>query len=141
MAEGYFRQMVKEKNLSIEVGSAGLGAGNGQPPSRNSVLAMDEEGIDISTIRSRSFTPEMADTYTHIFAMGPGHVSTIQSYFPEYTEKTFLLREFIAEGFDSSVPDPIGGDLDEYRYARNLIKEAMPSVLHHVLLSSTDGKG
>ena len=51
----------------------------------------------------------------------------------EAQEKTFVLREFIAEaGFDQEVADPIGGDLDEYRVARNLIKEAMPSILRFV---------
>ena len=43
------------------------------------------------------------------------------------------MREFVADGLDIEVPDPIGGDLDEYRLTRNLIKEAMPSILRFVL--------
>jgi glycine hydroxymethyltransferase len=133
MAEGFLREMAKANNSDIEVGSAGLGAMDDMTPSRNSIIAMREEGIDISRQLSRQLTPEMVEEYTHIFGLGSSHVDTIRSYFPEAQEKTFVLREFIAEaGFDQEVADPIGGDLDEYRVARNLIKEAMPSILRFV---------
>ncbi len=133
MAEGFMRRLAHEAGLEIEVGSAGLGAMEDLAPSRNSVSAMREEGIDISHQRSRMLTPEMVEEYTHLFGLGSGHVETIQAYFPEAREKTFILREFVAEGLDIEVPDPIGGDLDEYRLTRNLIKEAMPSILRFVL--------
>lgn len=133
MAEGFLREMAKSAGEEIEVGSAGLGAMEDMRPSRHSVTAMKEEGIDISRQRSRMLTPEMVEDYTHIFGLGSGHAETIRTYFPEAQEKTFVLREFIADGLDIEVPDPIGGDLDEYRLARNLIKEAMPSILRFVL--------
>ncbi|MDH4410249.1 MAG: low molecular weight protein arginine phosphatase [Verrucomicrobiales bacterium] len=133
MAEGFLRHMAKEAGVEIEVGSAGLGAMEDLAPSRNSVTAMREDGIDISKQRSRMLTPEMVEDYTHIFGLGSGHVETIHGYFPEAQEKTFVLREFVADGLDIEVPDPIGGDLDEYRLTRNLIKEAMPSILRFVL--------
>jgi len=134
MAEGFLRHLAKEAGADIEVGSAGLGAMEDMDPSRHSVTSMKEEGIDISRQRSRMLTPEMVEEYTHIFGLGTGHVEAIRSYFPEAQEKTFVLREFVAEeGLDLEVPDPIGGDLDEYRVARNLIKEAMPSILRFVL--------
>ncbi len=133
MAEGFLRHMAKKEGHDIEVGSAGIGAMDDMTPSRNSVISMKEEGIDISRQLSRMLTPEMMADYTHVFGLGTGHVDTIRSYFPEAQEKTFVLREFVAdEGFDLEVPDPIGGDLDEYRLTRNLIKEAMPSILRFV---------
>lgn len=134
MAEGFLREMAKNLGEDIEVGSAGIGAMEDMAPSRNSVAAMKEEGIDISRQRSRMLTPEMVEEYSHIFGLGTGHVDAIRSYFPEAQEKIFVLREFIAdESLDLEVPDPIGGDLDEYRITRNLIKEAMPSILRFVL--------
>ncbi len=133
MAEGFLRKMAREAGADIESGSAGLGAIEGLAPSGNSILAMKEEGIDISRQRSRMLTPEMVEEYTHIFGLGSGHAEAISSYFPAAQEKTFVLREFVADGLDIEVSDPIGGDLDEYRLARNLIKEAMPSILRFVL--------
>ncbi|MEM9283714.1 MAG: low molecular weight protein arginine phosphatase [Verrucomicrobiota bacterium] len=129
MAEGLLRAMVEGSGKSIQVHSAGLGAMDGSPPSSHSVEAMAEDGVDISSQRSQMLTPETVEESTHIFGLGSGHAEAIRAYFPESREKTFVLREFIAEeGFDLEVPDPIGGDLDDYRATRNLIKEAMPSI-------------
>ena len=140
MAEGFLRHMAKKAGLDIEVGSAGIGAMDDMTPSRNSVISMKEEGIDISRQLSRMLTPEMMEEYTHVFGLGTGHVDAIRSYFPESQEKTFVLREFVAdEGLDLEVPDPIGGDLDEYRLTRNLIKEAMPSILRFVMTGDPSG--
>lgn len=133
MAEGLLQHLAESVDVELEAGSAGIGAMEGMPPSRNSVIAMQEEGIDISDQKSQMLTPEMVDEYTHIFGMGLSHVETIREFFPHAQEKTFVLREFIAEeGLDLNVPDPIGGDLEEYRLTRNLIKEAMPSILRFV---------
>jgi len=94
---------------------------------------MDEEGIDISHQVSQMLTPDMVGNYTHIFGMGSGHIEAIRAYFPESLEKTFILREFVAdEGYDLEVPDPIGGDLEEYQITRNLIKEAIPSIMRFI---------
>lgn len=139
MAEGFLRAMALEKGIDIDVASAGLGAMENMPPSENSIIAMKEEGIDISAQRSQMLTPLLVDEHTHIFGLGEGHADTVRAYFPEAQEKTFVLREFIAEeGLDRNVSDPIGGDLDEYRLTRNLIKEAMPSIIQFVTADSPE---
>jgi len=134
MAEGYLRAMAAEQGVDVEVLSAGLSTYDGTPPSENSVVAMKEEGVDISDQLSQRLTPALVEESTHLFGLGRSHAEALRSYFPEAAEKIFVLREFVAdEGLDIDVPDPIGGDLEEYRVARNLIKEAMPSVLRFVL--------
>tara|TARA_R110000850_G_scaffold30303_27_gene83607 strand:+ start:215 stop:649 length:435 start_codon:yes stop_codon:yes gene_type:complete len=133
MAEGMLRELARKSGADVEVASAGLGAMDDEPPSRNSVIAMDEKGIDISGQRSQMLTPEMVEGFTHIFGLGTGHADAIRAYFPESQEKAFVLREFVAEeGYDLEVPDPIGGDLAEYRETRDLIQEAMPSILRFI---------
>jgi protein-tyrosine-phosphatase len=133
MAEGYLRAMAEAEGIEIEVASAGLATYDGSPPSENSVLVMEEEGIDISDQISLSLTASMVEEATHVFGMARSHVDALRSYFPEALERIFVLREFVAdEGLDIDVPDPIGGDLDDYRVARNLIKEAMASVMRFV---------
>lgn len=133
MAEGLLRDLAQKGGHELEVASAGLGAMEGHSPSRNSVIAMQERSIDISAQRSQMITPEMIDGFTHIFGLGEGHIETIRAYFPQALEKTFVLREFIAKDeYDLNVPDPIGGDLEEYLLTRDLIEEAMPSILRFV---------
>lgn len=136
MAEGFLRAMTAASIPpgGIIVSSAGVGAFDGQPPSRHSVVVMREEGIDISGQRSQQLTPELVREATHIFGMATSHRQAIQALFPEAIEKTFVLREFIVDDdFDLDVPDPIGMDLEAYERTRNLIKEAMPSVLNFVI--------
>jgi protein-tyrosine-phosphatase len=134
MAEGLFRAMAKEAHLyNVEAASAGIGAANGQAPSDHSVEVMREEGIDISGQRSQMLTPELVEQASHIFGMTTSHQQAIQAFFPEIQEKVFVLRELIVDdAFDLEVPDPIGMGRDEYERTRNLIKEAMPSVLAFV---------
>ncbi len=133
MAEGLFRQMVKDRT-DIQVGSAGVATGYGQPPSYHSVEVLRPWGIDISRYRSQPLTEDLVEKSDFIFVMTQGHLDTIQMLFPGAAEKTFLLREFDKKSSRLSlasldVPDPIGLGIDAYFKSRDLIREALPSVL------------
>ena len=118
----------------IEVASAGVHAVRGQPPSLYAVQVCEEEGVDISGLRSQPLTAALVDRATHIFAMTGAHLETIQMLFPDGAEKSFLLREF--EEPDTTVwrdvPDPIGLGRDIYEACAHTIKNALPSVLAFV---------
>ena len=118
----------------IEVASAGVHAVRGQPPSLYAVQVCEEEGVDISGLRSQPLTAALVDRATHIFAMTGAHLETIQMLFPDGAEKSFLLREF--EEPDTTVwrdvPDPIGLGRDVYEACARTIKNALPSVLAFV---------
>ena len=118
----------------IEVASAGVHAVRGQPPSLYAVEVCEEEGVDISGLRSQPLTAALVDRATHIFAMTGAHLETIQMLFPDGAEKSFLLREF--EEPDTTVwrdvPDPIGLGRDVYEVCARTIKNALPSVLAFV---------
>jgi glycine hydroxymethyltransferase len=106
----------------------------GQPPSLYAVQVCEEEGVDISGLRSQPLTAALIDQATHIFAMTGAHLETIQMLFPDGAEKSFLLREF--EEPDTTVwrdvPDPIGLGRDVYEVCAHTIKNALPSVLAFV---------
>ena len=133
MAEGLFRHMVKGRD-DLQVGSAGVATGYGQPPSIHAVEVLRPWGIDISRYRSQPLTESLVNKATHIFAMTRGHLDTITAFFPEAAEKTFLLCEFIEDGDPDSVdvPDPIGFGIDTYFRCRDKIKEALPSILSFI---------
>lgn len=139
MAEGFFR-VFAEKAGDILVASAGITAMDGQSPSTNSIVAMLEEGIDISGQRSQMLTPEMIEESTHIFGMSRSHIDLIRAHFPHTVEKTFVLREFVCKpGENPDVPDPIGGPSEEYEEVRDMIKATMPGILNFVLTGDPDG--
>ncbi len=138
MAEGLFRAML-HREKGIEVASAGISAMQGRPPSPHSLDVLEEEGIDISGIRSRQITDDLVLESTHIFGMTAGHKQALEMLFPGCAEKTFVLRELGAEATADEVaaglydvPDPIGLDRPAYEITRDLIKDALPGVLEFV---------
>jgi glycine hydroxymethyltransferase len=133
IAEGFFRRLLGNRR-DIEVASAGVHAVRGQPPSLYAVQVCEEEGVDISGLRSQPLTAALIDRATHIFAMTGAHLETIHMLFPQGAEKSFLLREFEEPGTTvwRDVPDPIGLGRDVYEHCARTIKNALPSVLAFV---------
>ena len=132
MAEGLFRDAVKQYP-GIEVSSAGVATGYGQPPSPHAVEVLRPWAVDISRKRSQPLTEDLVDEATHIFVMTRGHMEAIQTYFPEAAEKTFLLREFdTANRGGLDVPDPIGLGIHAYFECRDTIKRALPGIIKFI---------
>ncbi|HEX8311648.1 MAG TPA: ribose 5-phosphate isomerase B, partial [Chthoniobacteraceae bacterium] len=132
MAEGLFRDAVKART-DIEISSAGVATGHGQPPSQHAVEVLRPWGVDISKIRSQPISDELVEKATHIFAMTRGHMETIQMLYPEASDKTFLLCEFEPSlQRNQEVPDPIGLGIDAYFQCRDTIRKAIPSVVRFV---------
>src|SRR5216110_3692799 len=133
IAEGLFRRLLGNRK-EIEVASAGVHAVHGQPPSLYAVQVCEEEGVDISGLRSQPLTAALIDRATHIFAMTGAHLETIQTLFPHGAEKSFLLREFEEPGTTvwRDVPDPIGLGREVYEDCARIISNALPSVLTFV---------
>jgi glycine hydroxymethyltransferase len=133
IAEGLFRQLIGNRK-DIEVGSAGVHAVRGQPPSLYAVQVCAANGVDISGLRSQPLTTALVERATHIFAMTGAHLETIQLLFPHGSDKSYLLREFEEPGTTvwRDVPDPIGLGRDVYEVCARTIKNALPSVLSFV---------
>ena len=133
MAEGILRQAIRGRG-GYQILSAGLGASEGQPPSPYAVQAVKELGIDISGLRSRMLTPELAHQADYIFGMTHNHVDTVMQLHPEAAEKTFLLREFdeTLDHFEKDISDPIGGSYDVYLTCRDQIEQGIASLLRFI---------
>ncbi len=133
MAEALLRAAVKGRP-DVEVGSAGVAAGWGQPASSHTVEVLKPLGIRLNDFRSQPLTNDLVEDATLILAMTRGHLETIQMYFPEAGDKVFLVREFdpgVRNG-DFDVPDPIGLGLDAYLETRDLIQKALPGILRKI---------
>jgi RpiB/LacA/LacB family sugar-phosphate isomerase len=141
MAEALARRSLAGKE-GWRVVSAGIGAVNGQPPSRNAVLAMQQLGVDIAGHRSQMLTQRLVREADYIFGLTHGHVEAIAYLYPDAGEKTFVLREFDPElqGYEQDISDPIGGPLDGYVECRREIEEgvarALAVVHEHTLVTA-----
>ncbi len=133
MAEGLLKDLLKDRT-GFTVLSAGVGALDDVAPSGPAIQALDEVGIDISTIRSRTLRSELVNDADFIFTMTRQHQSSVQTLFPFAAEKTFLLREF--EETDPSdskeIADPIGQPLEVYRRTRDQIRRALSSLVDFI---------
>ncbi|MEM9399547.1 MAG: serine hydroxymethyltransferase [Verrucomicrobiota bacterium] len=131
MAEGIFRHLTEDMN-DVEIFSAGMGAVDGQPPSRNAVTAMSELGIDISHQRSNQLTKEMVETADFILVMTYGHLDMLLMIYPHASEKAFLIREFESglPARQREVSDPIGGTETLYIQTRDQIYNALQHFLN-----------
>jgi len=113
MAEGYLKSL----NIDdIEVKSRGLFA-NGDIVSKNSVLALEEIGVDISAHVSKQISEEDISWADRVYCMSQGHKDFLSSY---AKEKVFLLGEGIS--------DPFGGNLDCYRKCFDEIKRNIDNI-------------
>src|SRR5476651_1128038 len=139
MAQGLFADLVRGRR-DIEVGSAGIGAIGGQPPSLHSVDVMNELGIEIRSIRSKPLMADLVRKADFIFVMTYGHLDSMLLLFPSAAEKTFLLREFETDlpVMERELSDPIGQSRDVYRECREQIRAALLRLLDLVLRSTHD---
>ncbi|MEA3211393.1 MAG: glycine hydroxymethyltransferase [Chthoniobacter sp.] len=133
MAEALFRAALKGRK-DIEVSSAGVSAGWGQPASQYSDEVLKPWGLHLEDFRSQPLTEELVQSATHLFVMTRHHRETVQMFFPEAAEKTFLVREFdeVGRAGDPDIPDPIGLSIQAYFETRDLIQRAIPSILHYL---------
>ncbi len=118
MAEGLFRDMMREKGLSEQVmcQSAGLSPVEGAPASDHAIAVCAEWGIDLSGHSVRKFTGEEIPVWDVIFTMTRTHgyileqagVSPRKIYVPE-----------------PEIRDPFGGSLEDYRACRDTLRKAL----------------
>ena len=89
----------------LEIVSAGTSTVDGMPPSPNSVKALSQVGINIETVKYRyGFLPK----------------------------RSMTVLEMSPIGGRKNVPDPYGGNLDEYLDVRDDIMYAIASILKYL---------
>jgi len=129
MAVAILRRLLEERGVAgVEVASAGTAAWDGAPASEGSYLISLENGLDLSSHRARPITTDIVAGADLILGMGTHHVERAESL--GGAGKAHLLGEYAGQTDDAAqVPDPFGGDLEEYRgtYARlsSLIEAAL----------------
>lgn len=110
-----------------DVSSAGLHCGVGSFPSRGSVAALREKGLDLAPHRTCPMTDALAASATVLVAMTAAHAAELRVRFPHAAAKVRRLAEFAPDRRD--VGDPFGMPLPSYRDCRDDILAAFPKLL------------
>ena len=123
MAELFFRaELARRQIKNVEVRSAGLSAFANTPISCNAARIMAENNIDANTFRSTRVTVPLLEQSTLVLTMTAAHRRAIVDALPEFAQKVHCLLD-ITSGND--VPDPYGGNTDEYRSVFESMRPAL----------------
>lgn len=126
MAEGFAKHYLIPKQDSNSVTSRGLMVASGSVVSPNSVLAMKEYGIDISShIPTALCQNDIADADI-VLTMTSSHCNFIKTAFPQYSDIIFSLSEYVNT---NDISDPYGQDLDVYMSCAAEIQEAVINLI------------
>lgn len=131
LAEAIARREIGRRGWDgeVEVGSAGVAAGEGQGASEGSRIVAEEAGLDLGRHRSRLLTRQMALDTDLILCMSEGHVARAMAL--AENANVALLGDFARDvSFGGpGVPDPFGGPVeiyrDTYRTLDDLVKQSL----------------
>lgn len=133
LAEALAREAARRREVAVECRSAGTAAVEGGAASRGARLAAREAGLDLSGHVSSPLSPGLAAWADLIAGMSEAHLRAARELDEE--AEVVLVTEFLPEDdadFGEPVPDPVGGDLDQYRETVDLLRKSVEGLLESV---------
>ncbi|QSX05053.1 threonylcarbamoyl-AMP synthase [Sedimentibacter sp. zth1] len=134
IAEGIIKNVLYNKNLPIDVCSAGISAIDGESASKYAVEALKEINIDISNYKSKVINDKMLEKANLILTMTEKHKHILLRTNKEISDKIYTFKEYVNSDVSLDILDPYGQDLDVYRKCRDEIKESVNNVISKIHL-------
>jgi protein-tyrosine phosphatase len=133
MAEGVFRQLVRQAGLDdvVKVASAGTHAFHlGEAPDKRAIAAVAKRGYEISELRATRVKDKDFDDHDLILAMDWDNLSLLQQTAPKRTHhKIQLLMRFATEHETATIPDPYYGNVQGFEQVLDYIEDACNGLL------------
>jgi len=126
LAVDYFLR-APEKAKGLRVGSAGVLAGPGAPPTPEAVQAVESLGASMPSRTSRPLTPDLLASARAVYCMTADHARAVLRMAPELADRVFVLDP---EGGD--VADPLGGPQELYDETAQRIAEMVRTRLEEL---------
>ena len=134
MAEALFLKAVAGRN-DYSVKSAGVAASRGAPCSHETGEICSLLGAPLEDFRSQPVSSQLIEEATHVFTMTANHRAVLEEYFPEFSDKYFLVCEFVdlpGKGIGADVPDPIGMGKQAYQDVAKAMELAIPTIVSYI---------
>ena len=122
LAEAIARSETRRRGLGVRVASAGTFAAGAR-----------EHGLDLEGHRSTALESVPPEGLDLILVMAPGHAPPARRHASEAEVR--LLTEYLPTGHPwhgHAVPDPVGGDLEDYRATFVLLEEAIEGLVDRI---------
>lgn len=123
MAAALFNKIAVEKELPVRIESAGIFANEGEAASAEAIAVMKGYDIDLLGHHAQNINTELLEKSDLVLTMTAAHKLVMEQYLGD---KVYTLLEFA--GMDGDIPDPYGGDTDEYKECAERIYEALLKV-------------
>lgn len=136
MAEGVFRERVREAGLSSEItvdSAATHGFHTGEGPDRRAQQVLRQRRIDVSSIRARTVEPADFERFDYILGMDESNLEDLRVMQPAgYGGYLGLLLDFARDSDTRAVPDPYYGGAHGFDRALDLIEESAEGLLERL---------
>jgi protein-tyrosine phosphatase len=142
MAAEYLRHRAAGGGLShLVVDSAGLLGIEGAPAATEAIQVLRDDGLDLSTHRSKGVRKSDLRTADVVIVMSLDHLDALEELFPDGSGARYLLRAFEAGaepmGGAPELEDPIGTDLETFRQQYRRIKVCIDHLVLHLRHQAT----
>ena len=134
MAEGIFRQVARDRQLDVEIDSAGTSNWHiGEPPDTRGQERLLQDGIDISGLRGRQVSGRDFTGFDIIIAMDDDNLMKLRRLAgTERAQKVQKFLDFVPGEEGGNVPDPYYGGPDGFDHVFDLICRASNGLADHI---------
>jgi len=136
MAEGVFRERVRQAGLSSEItvdSAATHGFHTGEEPDQRARQVLRQRRIDVSSCRARAVEPADFERFDYILAMDESNLEDLKLVqHAGYGGYLGLLLDFAHDSDVRAVPDPYYGGPHVFYRALDLIEDSAEGLLERV---------
>jgi protein-tyrosine phosphatase len=132
MAEGVLWSIAQERNLNLEVDSAGTANYHvGESPDHRAIRCMKEYGIDISGLRGRQFNKHDFESFDHILVMDQSNLRNVLALAENDSQrsKVKLMLSYSSTSKALDVPDPWYGGMEDFHNVYAMLTDAAEGFL------------
>ncbi|UHA76027.1 low molecular weight protein arginine phosphatase [Paenibacillus sp. 481] len=97
MAESLLRKLAQERGIEVEVKSAGVAAWNGTSMSEHAAQVLKQYDASNDSFQSTSVNQEDIQWADLVLTLTVGHKQQVLYQFPEMTDKTYTLKEYVLD--------------------------------------------
>jgi protein-tyrosine phosphatase len=137
LGEGIMLHFIEEKNLEnrFQVDSAGTaGYHINEAPDHRTIANAKKNGVDISKLRARKFTPEDFDAFDKIYVMDESNYGNVLALAQntEHKNKVDYLLNVLHPQQNKHVPDPYYGTEKDFEAVFQLVYKACQKIVETV---------
>jgi protein-tyrosine phosphatase len=132
LAEGIMQKLISDKNLTIEIDSAGTSNFHvGETPDYRTVLNAKKHGVDLTPLKARQFSSKDFDEFDAIYVMDKSNMTNVLALAKnkEQEQKVELFLNTLFPNQNMEVPDPYFGGEEGFEDVFNLVYSACEKMI------------